>query len=57
MKKYSTETIVGIFVAIGLICMGYMAVKLGKISLFGEETYVTLCEVYLCIGLENRQSH
>ena len=39
MKKYSIETIVGVFVLIGLICVGYMTVKLGKISLFGQDTY------------------
>ena len=39
MKKYSLETAVGLFVVIGLICVGYMTVKLGKVSLFGEETY------------------
>jgi phospholipid/cholesterol/gamma-HCH transport system substrate-binding protein len=39
MKKYSMETAVGIFVVIGLVCVGYMAVKLGKVSLFGEDTY------------------
>jgi phospholipid/cholesterol/gamma-HCH transport system substrate-binding protein len=39
MKKYSMETMVGVFVVIGLVCVGYMAVKLGKLSLFGEETY------------------
>jgi phospholipid/cholesterol/gamma-HCH transport system substrate-binding protein len=39
MKKYSMETIVGIFVVIGLICVGYMAVKLGKVNLLGEDTY------------------
>jgi len=39
MKKYSMETIVGVFVLIGLLCVGYMTVKLGKISLFGEDTY------------------
>jgi phospholipid/cholesterol/gamma-HCH transport system substrate-binding protein len=39
MKKYSMETVVGIFVVIGLVCVGYMAVKLGKLSLFGEDTY------------------
>jgi len=39
MKKYSIETTVGIFVVIGLICVGYMTVKLGKASFFGEETY------------------
>jgi phospholipid/cholesterol/gamma-HCH transport system substrate-binding protein len=39
MKKYSIETVVGIFIVIGLICVGYMTVKLGKVSLFGEDTY------------------
>ena len=39
MKKYSMETAVGVFVVIGLICVGYMTVKLGKVSLFGEDTY------------------
>jgi phospholipid/cholesterol/gamma-HCH transport system substrate-binding protein len=39
MKKYSIETAVGVFIVIGLICVGYMTVKLGKVSLFGDETY------------------
>ncbi len=39
MKKYSIETTVGIFVVVGLICVGYMTVNLGKVSLFGEDTY------------------
>lgn len=39
MKRYSIETIVGIFVVIGLVCVGYMAVKFGKIPLFGQDTY------------------
>ena len=39
MKKYSMETAVGIFVVFGLLCVGYMTVKLGKVSLFGEDTY------------------
>ena len=39
MKKYSLETAVGLFVVAGLMCVGYMTVKLGKVSLFGEETY------------------
>ena len=39
MKKYSMETAVGIFIVIGLICVGYMTVKLGKVSLFGDKTY------------------
>jgi phospholipid/cholesterol/gamma-HCH transport system substrate-binding protein len=39
MKKYSIETIVGIFVIAGLLCIVYMTVKLGKVSLFGDEYY------------------
>jgi phospholipid/cholesterol/gamma-HCH transport system substrate-binding protein len=40
MKKYSIETMVGIFMVIGFICVGYMTVKLGKVSFFGEDTYL-----------------
>ncbi len=39
MKKYTMETVVGIFVVIGLLCVGYMTVKLGKVSLFGDDYY------------------
>ena len=39
MKTYSMESVVGIFVVIGLLCVGYMTVKLGKVSLFGDENY------------------
>ena len=39
MKKYSNETIAGIFVIIGLICIGYMTVKLGNVSIFGDDSY------------------
>ncbi len=39
MKKYSIEMTVGIFVLIGIICVGYMTVKLGKVTFFGQDTY------------------
>jgi phospholipid/cholesterol/gamma-HCH transport system substrate-binding protein len=39
MKKYSIETVVGIFVVIGLICVAYMTIKLGKVSLLGDSYY------------------
>jgi len=39
MKKYSIETVVGIFVVIGLLCVAYMTVKLGKVSLLGNNYY------------------
>jgi phospholipid/cholesterol/gamma-HCH transport system substrate-binding protein len=39
MKKYSIETVVGIFVVIGLLCVAYMTVKLGKVPIFGNNYY------------------
>lgn len=39
MKKYAMETMVGIFVVIGLLCVGYMTVKLGNVGLIGDSSY------------------
>ncbi len=39
MKKLQTEIAVGLFMLIGLICMGYLAVKMGDIGLFNDTTY------------------
>ena len=52
MKKYSLETTVGIFVVIGLLCVGYMTVKLGNISLFGEDTYTLQARFTSVSGLK-----
>ena len=39
MKKYSKETVVGLFVVIGLLCITYMAVNLGNVGFIGDNTY------------------
>ena len=39
MKKYSKETIVGIFVFIGLVGITYMTVKLGNVAILGDSSY------------------
>lgn len=39
MKKYAVETTVGIFLVFGLLCVGYMTLKLGHVSLFGDNAY------------------
>jgi len=39
MKRYAMETSVGIFVVFGLLCIGYLTLKLGDISLPGNNTY------------------
>ncbi len=39
MKKYSKETLVGLFVVIGLFLIAYMTVTLGNVGFLGENTY------------------
>lgn len=39
MKKYKMETTVGIFVVIGILCLGYITVKLGNLSLINSDTF------------------
>ena len=51
MKKYSKETVVGIFVVIGLACIGYMTVKLGNVGFLGENTYSLFAKFNTVTGL------
>jgi phospholipid/cholesterol/gamma-HCH transport system substrate-binding protein len=51
MKKYKVETIVGIFVFLGLLCIGYMTVKLGKVSFFQDEYYPITAKFISVTGL------
>jgi phospholipid/cholesterol/gamma-HCH transport system substrate-binding protein len=39
MKRSSIETSVGIFVLIGIVCVGYLTIKLGKVEWFDEKNY------------------
>ena len=39
MKKTSVEMAVGIFVVIGLACVGYLTIKLGRMELIGDNYY------------------
>jgi phospholipid/cholesterol/gamma-HCH transport system substrate-binding protein len=39
MRKYSMQTVVGIFLVIGLALVGYMTVHLGHVSMFGDDSY------------------
>ena len=51
MKKYSKETVVGIFVIIGLACIGYMTVKLGNVGFLGDNTYSLFTKFNTVTGL------
>lgn len=39
MEKARLETIVGIFVLVGILCLGYLSIKLGKMELIGGDYY------------------
>ncbi len=51
MKKYSKETMVGIFVVIGFFCIGYMTVKLGNVGFLGDNTYSLFAKFNTVTGL------
>ncbi len=51
MKKYSKETIVGVFVIIGLVCIGYMTVKLGNVGFLGDNSYTLYAKFSSVTGL------
>jgi phospholipid/cholesterol/gamma-HCH transport system substrate-binding protein len=53
MKKYSIETAVGVFVLAGLLCVAYLTVKLGKMEIFGGDTYTVYARFNDVTGLGN----
>lgn len=56
MKKYSLEFSVGLFVLIGVLCLGYMTVKLGKMELFGNNGYTLIARFASITGLKTGAS-
>jgi phospholipid/cholesterol/gamma-HCH transport system substrate-binding protein len=51
MKKYTQETVVGIFVVVGLLAIAYMTVKLGNVGFLGENTYSLYAKFTSVTGL------
>jgi phospholipid/cholesterol/gamma-HCH transport system substrate-binding protein len=39
MKKIDLELAVGLFIIAGILCLGYLSVKLGKMEIMGERGY------------------
>lgn len=52
MKKINVETGVGIFIIIGMVCLGYLSVKLGDVSLFDTKQYVLRAHFVNVSGLK-----
>ena len=55
MKKYKMETTVGIFVVIGLLCLGYITIKLGNLSI-NSDTYSLYTKYTSVAGLRSGNS-
>ena len=52
MKKSSVELGVGIFVLLGIICVGYLTVQLGKMELLGDDHYFLSARFHSVSGLK-----
>ncbi|MEX0805384.1 MAG: outer membrane lipid asymmetry maintenance protein MlaD [Candidatus Binatia bacterium] len=52
MNHSRTDIIVGIFVLAGAICLGYLAIRLGKVELFGATGYVVYADFSSIAGLK-----
>jgi len=39
MKKFDLELAVGLFIIAGILCLGYLSIKLGKLELVGKKGY------------------
>ena len=39
MKKFDLELAVGLFVVAGIICLGYLSIKLGRMEILGSKGY------------------
>lgn len=52
MKRASIETAVGLFVFIGILCVGYLTIKLGKMELLGKDYYLLQAQFESVTGLK-----
>ena len=39
MKKFDVELCVGLFMILGILCLGYLSIKLGKLEVLGSQGY------------------
>ncbi|MEK7236450.1 MAG: outer membrane lipid asymmetry maintenance protein MlaD [Nitrospirota bacterium] len=52
MEKAKLEMVVGVFVFVGMLCLGYLAVKLGKLELVGGDLYEVEAQFNTASGLK-----
>jgi len=52
----ATEVVVGLFVLAGILCAGYLAIRLGKLEAFGNSGYVVYADFASVAGLRRGDS-
>lgn len=52
MEKTRLEFIVGVFVLVGIVCLGYLSIKLGKLELIGGNVYEVVAQFNTASGLK-----
>jgi phospholipid/cholesterol/gamma-HCH transport system substrate-binding protein len=52
MEKTKLELVVGVFVFIGLLCLAYLSIKLGKLELVGGGVYEVEAQFHSASGLK-----
>src|SRR3954453_24108176 len=52
MKKYSTETLVGVFMIVCILCVAYLTFKLGDVSIIGDKSYPLFAKFTSVSGLK-----
>lgn len=52
MEKAKLELVVGIFVLVGIACLAYLSIKLGKLELIGGDVYEVEAQFNTATGLK-----
>ncbi len=52
MTQTRTEIIVGLFVLLGMACLGYLAIKLGKLEVLGSSGHIVYADFSSVAGLK-----
>ena len=52
MEKAKVETVVGVFVLVGIVCLAYLSIKLGKLEMIGGDVYEVDAQFNSASGLK-----
>ena len=52
-ERVKLELIVGVFVLVGVVCLGYLSIRLGKLEVIGGNTYDVEAQFTSASGLKN----